>query len=277
VAEFRDLWARNPFRVGSRLRRIPDELLERLTLRRASALITVSEPLAAQLRHDHPRIQVHAISTGVDPSLVAPEGVELDPHFCLLYAGRLYLGHRDLIQIMRPLRTAIDLGLVDPTRTKLHVLLLDAMPQETFEAIARLGLGSIVDVEFDVPWGDVIERQRRAQILLHLRWDDPAERGIITGKIYEYLAARRPILSTGSYRDVVVDLLERTGAGVGTTSDDEVVEWLGRAFAEYQASGGVRYIGRARELAEMSLRDTAAKIEQVLRDVIGRPDSRRVA
>lgn len=269
VAEFRDLWAKNPFRTGSRLRRVPDEILERVTLRRASAAVTVSEPLAAQLRRDHPRLAVRAISTGVDPSLIAPQHVELDPHFCLLYAGRLYLGHRDLVQVLRPLRTAIDRGLIDASQTRLHVLLLDRMPPETVNEIARLGLQAVVDVESNAARLEVIDRERRAQVLLHLRWDDPAEQGIVTGKIYEYLAARRPILSTGRYRDVVVELLERTGAGVGTTTDDAVVDWLGRSFAEYQASGRVSYAARPDELAAMSLRGTASQIEQVLMDAIG--------
>ena len=52
--------------------------------------------------------------------------------------------------------------------------------------------------------------QRSAQILLHLRWDDPDQPGITTGKLAEYLAARRPILSTGRYNDVVTDILTTT-------------------------------------------------------------------
>ena len=268
VAEFRDLWARNPFRTGTRLRRLPDAILERVILRRAGALVTVSEPLAEQLRRDHPGTPVHAISTGIDPTLVAPDGESLHPHFCVLYAGRLYLGHRDLARFLVPLRTAIDRGDVDGRDVKVHVLLLDPLPEETAAVIHRLGLGGVVEVDFNVPRDEVIRRQRCAQVLLHLRWDDPSQRGIITGKIYEYLAARRPILSTGRYGDVVVDLLDRTAAGVGVTDDEQVIEWLGRAFAAYRATGRVPFTGRDDILAMLDLRGTAAAMDEVLRSAL---------
>ena len=268
VAEFRDLWARNPFRTGTRFRRLPDELLERVILRRASALVTVSEPLAEQLRSDHPRTPVHTIASGVDPNLIAPRDVELDQHFCALYAGRLYLGHRDLARFAVPLRAAIDRGLVDRAQVRLHVLLLDPLPQPMADALDRLGLSEVLELAYDAPRDEVILRQRRAQILLHLRWDDPSERGIITGKIYEYLAARRPILSTGRARDVVVDLLERTGAGLGATSDEEVIAWLGEAFAACRETGRVPYAGRDDVLEGLDLRGAAAGMVRVLDDAV---------
>lgn len=265
VAELRDLWGRNPFRTGTRLRRLPDVALERMALRRAAAVVTVSEPLAEALRKDHPGTSVFSIVTGVDEDLVAPPDVQLDEHFCLFYAGRLYLGHRDLATILVPLRMAIDRGLVAAAHVRLHVLLLEALPRETEELIDRLGLRSIVEVEYRVPRDEVIGRQRRAQILLHLRWDAAPEAGIMTGKIFEYLAARRPILSTGRYRDVAVELLEATGAGHGTTDDEQVVAFLGDAFAEWRALGRVPFAGREETLRRADLRGMAAAMDDVLR------------
>src|SRR4029079_8302661 len=119
------------------------------------------------------------------------------------YAGRLYLGHRDLGQFLVPLRAAIDQGVVRQRETRVHVRLLDPLPDETTAQIRFLELVDVVEIAYDVPRDEVINLERASQFLLHLRWTDVAEQGIITGKIYEYLAARRPILSTGAGRDVV--------------------------------------------------------------------------
>ena len=42
-----------------------------------------------------------------------------------------------------------------------------------------------------------------SQALLLMKWNDPAHRGIYTAKIFEYLAAGRPVLAVGGYDDVV--------------------------------------------------------------------------
>lgn len=66
----------------------------------------------------------------------------------------------------------------------------------------------------------MIEIQQRADILLLLvnSFDpdsplkDPAK-GILTGKIFEYLACRKPILAIGAVGGEVDDLLKETGSG----------------------------------------------------------------
>jgi hypothetical protein len=42
-------------------------------------------------------------------------------------------------------------------------------------------------------------------VLLLLLWNDPRERGVYTGKLFEYLGARRPILGIGPADNVAAD------------------------------------------------------------------------
>jgi len=47
-------------------------------------------------------------------------------------------------------------------------------------------------------------------------------RGILTGKFYEYLAARRPILAIGPIDGDVAAVLSETGAGTIVDFEDEI-------------------------------------------------------
>ena len=267
VADLRDLWAGYPGRRDMLVRRSVDRLLEAAVFRRASALMTVSAPLGATLRKHHPRAQILVAPTGIDPGLAPPEGIELDDDFSIVYAGRIYEGAQDLGQLLRGLRRAADRGDVDLARVAIELLLLHPLSDHDARAIDGLGLRDVVRVTPTVPREVAIARERAAQVLLHLRWDDPAEPGILTGKLFEYLAARRPILSTGHFRDGVTDILERTGAGRATTTDDEVADYLAQAFAAYRSTGKVPFTGDPGELArlgsERSASDLASLLERV--------------
>jgi hypothetical protein len=58
-----------------------------------------------------------------------------------------------------------------------------------------------------------IHEQRKAQVLLLLTWNHPAEKGVYTGKLFDYLAAQRPVLAMGIPGSVIEELLDETQAG----------------------------------------------------------------
>jgi glycosyltransferase involved in cell wall biosynthesis len=267
VAELRDLWVGYPERRGTTIRRAIDRVLEAIVMRRPRALVTVSGPLADTLRRLHPKTEVRSIVTGVDPTLVAPAGTSLDSAFTILYAGRIYAGRQDLRLVLRALRRAIDDGSVAADATRLDLLLLHPLPEEDAAAIETLGLGNVVHVIPTMPRADVIERERRSQLLLHLRWDDRRQPGILTGKVFEYLAARRPILSTGRYRDAVSDLLRETAAGVAPNGEAELATAFGSAFAEFRATGAVAFHGNPDALARIDAAGMAREVAGLLERV----------
>ena len=73
-----------------------------------------------------------------------------------------------------------------------------------------------------IPRKEILEKQRQSQLLLLLDWNDPKELGVCPGKLYEYLAAQRPVLSVGGYNGVVKDLLEETDAGFYCRTETEI-------------------------------------------------------
>ena len=69
--------------------------------------------------------------------------------------------------------------------------------------------------------------QRHADELLFLDWMDERAEGILTGKLFEYLASGRPILSVGSRANTeAAGIIVRTQAGAVACTAEEVRDHL---------------------------------------------------
>jgi len=92
--------------------------------------------------------------------------------------------------------------------------------------------------------------------------------GILAFKLFDYLAARRPILSLGyTEGGVVKELLDETQAGVHCSNDAELREYLLKAYREYKELGAVQYHGIEAEVMKYSHREMARKFAEVLDEV----------
>ncbi len=119
-----------------------------------------------------------------------------------------------------------------------------------------------------VPREISFEKQRESQLLPLLKWEDPRERGIYTGKVFEYLAAKRPILATGGTDDVVKELLNETSAGIDAQSVEDIKSALRKFYAEYKLSGKITYQGNAEKVNKYSYREMAKKFVDVINTIL---------
>jgi hypothetical protein len=71
-----------------------------------------------------------------------------------------------------------------------------------------------------LPHEEVYEYQKKSQLLLLAVNKVPSAKGIITGKIFEYLVAKRPILAIGPVEGDLADILEETASGKIVEFDD---------------------------------------------------------
>ena len=109
--------------------------------------------------------------------------------------------------------------------------------------VKKYNLEHIVQIHGHISREESIQKQRESQVLLLLTWNDPREKGVYTGKIFDYLAARRPILAIGLHGSVVTDLLLQTQAGVNVASDAEIKDQILQLYREYKENGFVNFSG----------------------------------
>lgn len=269
VADLRDLWSQNPFSRQGAFGKWRERREELRILGGSDALVTVTAPGASQLAGLHRRPVWH-IANGFDPDTCRPEGTPSDPKFTLVYTGSLYPGRQSFAPLLDALATLRREGVVTSDSVRLRIF---STPTEALRArIRAVGVEDLVVLEGVVPREEALEAQRRAAVLVLLNWGGSDAEGIMSGKIFEYLAARRPILAVGGTPTVATALLERTGTGYHATVPEDLAALLRRFLAEHRA-GGVAYTPREDEVETCSQVAMARKFAAVLDAVTGKGDA----
>ena len=262
VADFRDLWTQNHYYNYSAYRHFFEQKLEIQTISRAHVLTTVSQPLAIKLKDLHKHKTIYPILNGFNPEQMN-HGTRVKEKFSIVYTGTLYRGRRDPEPFFRVLNNLIDEKLLAPIDLRIDFY----GPHEGWllDNIEKYNLQSIAKIHGQVSRDMSIMEQRKAQILLLLTWNDPEEKGVYTGKLFDYLAARRPILSLG-YTDggVVKELLNQTQAGAHISNEEDLKDYLIKTYREYKERGEVQYHGIDIEVMKYSHREMARKFAEVL-------------
>ena len=260
VAELRDLWVNTHLYPYSRLRKHFERRTEKAVLSSAAALVTVSEPLAATLRASY-SAPVEVVMNGFDredfpPRLAAPSGGS----FRLVYTGNAH----PLYQSPKTLLSAI----ASSPRLQQGILVELYGPRLEFVSrLAReLGVEENVRVNGPVPFEEALSLQRSADALLLLLWSDPQQTGVLTGKLFEYLGARRPILAVGSTDEEAGRLVRRRSAGTVVLSVEEARAQL-EAWLSDQEQGHLADIPAAAG-SGLSREDQALRLAEFLARVL---------
>ena len=260
VADFRDEWAHNAER-GARpgwLRR-REQRLERRLVEQASALTFA----ASYYRVEGADGRFRTITNGVDEADVGPLGSGSGGlRLRLVFVGTLY-GGRDGAEIFAALRHLVSIGAVDGRDIEFRVVGNTWLSE-------RLDVGPVELVQTGyVDHGTAVAEMGAADVLVSYL---PPESFSTPGKIFEYLASGRPILSVAPEQSLAHRLVAELGAGWSVIPGDR--EGLRAALLEVhrrwrRGDLSTRPTVRARTLERFSRRRLAGELAEVFDDVVG--------
>ncbi|MDD3729303.1 MAG: glycosyltransferase [Candidatus Pacebacteria bacterium] len=262
IADFPDLWSQNCNYSHGTLRKLADKRMEIKTLFFADALITVSKPLAEKLSKLHKKKEIYAIPSGFDIKTFNSNSSKLTNEFTITYTGTFYKEKRTPLKLFLALRDLIDKKVINPYNVK--VRFFGPKTEWIEEMIIENGLSDIVRQYGTVDIETSVQKQKESQVLLLLKWEDPKEKGICAGKIFEYFASKRPILTTGGSKDVISDLLEETKAGIDALDIEEIKEALKLHYFEYLKNGKVSYNGNLKKIEKYNELEMVKKFANIL-------------
>ena len=266
IADLRDPLVANQHRrddtAAARARQAANEQIARLVARKADAISCVSEAIADEVRGLGPRGIVRTIANGCDFDDFA--GLEYRPaqRFRITHAGSFF-GKRD----PRPFLQAFHDANLDAV-----VRFVGDFRSSDREWAESLGLGDRLELVGYLPRADSLRLQRDSEALLLLVPEAGGRgKGVLSGKVFEYLAAGRPILAVVPPDGAAAELVRDTGSGVVVAPDD--VDGMREALLAMHArfaNGGLSSI----ELSEgdeerLSRRARVEEMAALLREVGG--------
>jgi hypothetical protein len=222
IAEFRDLWVGDPYFERHAFIEPFHERLARKTLAKARACVVVTKAYCEHLTAIT-HLPILVSYNGFDPGDFAglDDVAPLDSNrLTIVHAGVIYPGRRD----PTPLFKAIA-ALGEDKRRILCLFYHDA--NESVAALAeQYGIRSCVEIFDAIPRPEILRVERQADILLECRWQNPAGDGVIPGKLFEYIGARRPILSIGSLTGESADIIRDNNLGLVSNDPEEIKAML---------------------------------------------------
>jgi glycosyltransferase involved in cell wall biosynthesis len=267
VADLRDSMVAHPHRDAERwivrMKEQGEHAVAKLVTGYADAVTCVSEAIAVEVREHEPKGRVVTIANGSDFDDFA--GLERHPsdRFRLTHTGSFF-GKRD----PRPFLTALSRSGLDDV----VVRFLGDFRSTDREWASTLELGERLQLIPYAPRRTSLELQRDSEALLLLIPDAGGRgKGVLSGKVFEYLAAERPILAVVPPDGAAADLIRDSGAGtvVGPDDVDGMVEALKALHARWR-DGGLEEAPLADEWrVRVDRRSRSEEIAGVLEDVVG--------
>ncbi len=256
VAELRDPWADNANNDYPRWRLTIDNWIENATLHSATGLVTVSPPWGELLKarfHLPTAVVMNGYAPEDLPDPDAVEPAETDT-LRLVYTGTYYPQLHDISPLFAALRQMGELG--RKVRVVFYSRYIDAV-----QALAEQeGVGWAVEHHALVPYHQSLRIQQGADLLLYLI---PNQQGFIPAKLFEYLAARRPVLAVGPPDSQPGSLICERNAGLVSNAPDEIAPWL-QAQIEAKARLGRLPALPASVVTGLSRDEQFARLEQFL-------------
>ncbi len=212
LADFRDPWTNIDFYHKLKLTNWADrkhKRLEQAVLTIANQVVTVSWSWAEDFREISDRMPM-VITNGYDPEDFTKAGaLELDKKFTITHAGSLNEDRNPHV-----LWTALaELCKEEEFSKDLEIKFIGQVAPVAIEELMEHGLGGNLKKIDSLPHQKVVNQLMKSQLLLLPLNDTPNINGVVPGKLYEYIGAKRPIICIGKLDGDAAKIINETNAG----------------------------------------------------------------
>lgn len=269
IADFHDLWTDVIY--YDLLYHLPivkrlDRKLERKILESADLVLAVGDRYRDKLLEKSPRLQPSGIAVlriGYDEKafrLAPPPRTEAA--FTITYSGTIAdFYHPEAF--LNALQAVVHRHRATAFRLRFVGVLSPAIRAH----IGQLGLLPILEETGYLPHRAAVEWLLRSDLLLLVSPVTRDEAMVIPGKVYEYMAARKPVLNLTTAGSETAALLSGCGSGRSFARNEQAAmeAWLEELVAQWSAAGALPPAGDEACLAHYSRRAIAATLDQLLR------------
>ncbi len=204
VLDLRDAWSLDPYQEGSRLKKFVYKYVfpkvESWAFFNADKIIMNTPSMLSAYKELYPKLvsRLVLVPNGYDESdfvgVSCAEDGQKEACMELLYCGRFGVGGRDPTLILEAIK------LLEGT-LKIKLIIYGEQPDGVLENIKSLELESTVILKGQLEHSEIIKRMSETDVLLAYQENSSEGVQAVSGKTYEYLRSRKPILSIAPQGD----------------------------------------------------------------------------
>lgn len=210
ISDFRDPWTsigyHKKLRLTSRSKK-KHKHLEQLVLNSADSIIVTSSTTKKEFKAITKK-PISVITNGFDSDYKGD--ASLASQFTISHIGSLLTG-RNPENLWEVLSELVNEDVLFADSFKLQ--LAGAVSEDVLNSIYDNGLKEYVKLIGYISHDEAVELQKTSQVLLLVEIDSNDTIGILPGKLYEYMAAKRPILGLGPKDWEASTLIQETNTG----------------------------------------------------------------
>ena len=267
LADFRDPWTNIDFYDKLMLSKWADKKHHRLedaVIKHADALVTVSPNWAKDFK-EQSKHDFNVIYNGFDEKDFSDKEVELDQKFSIVHIGSMNKDRNphNLWEVLGEICSEIEgfskdleIKMVGPTDIAIKNALIENNLSENINKIDY------------VPHSEVVTYLLGAQLLLLPINDTPNSLGVIPGKLFEYLAARRPIICIGPLKGDSCRIINETQAGYtfSFNNKSDLKSALISLYNEYTETGKVE--SSSNSIEKFTRRNLTGQMAELLNEIV---------
>lgn len=234
VADFRDPWMEIDFIEKLPMLKIVrsrNRQMEQRVLDAADRLITIS-PSMQRAFQKKTRTPCVSILNGFDRADFDAAPSRVEDAFVVSHIGNMNTD-RNPVALWQVLQQCVSNGKL--ARLKIH--LVGNVDQSVVLALEKAGLSTLVEKIPYLPHLEAVSHAMASAVLLLPINNVPSAKGIVTGKLFEYLATRNPILGIGPPDGEAGRILAETGAGemMDYTDKNKLAAFITKAYSCWES------------------------------------------
>lgn len=230
-----------------------DRNLEKSVVRGCDRIISISRKIVEELGA---REKADIIHNGFDPAdfkdIKRNKSKEL---FNINYFGNIII-ERDPSPVLQAM------NMIYEKQQNIRLNFWGNVTEEVRSKLIGLDINGILSIHPYIPHSEMLQEIVNSSLLLLLINKVPNNSGIITGKLYEYLAAKVPVLGLGPDDGEAACILQETGAGkmFDYNKIEEIADFIEMRYKEWQAGKTFSVSNKVEKYSRRNLTKQLAEI-----------------
>ncbi len=264
IADFRDPWTEIDYfhQLPLTKRALKKHhFLEKEVLKNADAVLVVGNTMNE--KYSKFNTNVNTITNGFDGE-IKDATIKLDAKFSLTHIGLMNADRNPKIlwQVLSEISSENIEFAAD-----FELKLIGKVAHSVVKDISNYKLTKNVQIIKYVPYNEVIAFQKKAQVLLLIVNNVPSANQIITGKIFEYLMAKRPILAIAPINGDLAEIVDTTNSGfvIGFNEKDKLKNTILDLYSKYKAE---KLTVVSKNIEQFHRKELTKKVSEIINSII---------